>query len=856
MLFILRMVRRELRSSWRRLIFFFVCVAIGVAAIVAIRSVIQNVRVALTGQARMLSGADVRIRSRQPWPDDVRRRIDDLVAALPVRQQTEVVETATMVRPAEPGSVVSRMVELLGVDPEYPMYGAIELQGGAPYSHDLLADHGILVKPELLTQLGVQVGDAILIGAEPFEVRGVVSWEPARDLGFFSLGSRVFIDRQALLDTGLLTIGSRASYRLLLRLDEADVDRVEDTLDDALDDTYLSVSSFRDREDRIGDNLERAENYLSLVGFVVIVLGGIGVWSVTRVFVRQKLRSIAVLKCIGGSSGQLLAVYVVQTLVLGIGGSLLGVVLASAILRLIPTDLLADLGNVRLALTASAAWQGVGVGTLVSLLFALTPLLEVRRVKPLLLLRDESDLAHASPGQEAGSRLPVWLSDPAEATAIAGVALALVAIAIWQAGSLEVGAMVCGGFLVVAMVLAWVGSLLVRAAQPLTQARWFPLRHAVISFGRPGSQTRVVLTAVGLGSFFIIGVHLLQANLLRELSFELREDAPNLFLLDIQQDQADGVRGILADQLGREVPPLIPVLRARVVGVSGQSISLDGYEDVRGRGSLSREYVVTYRGTLEENERIVDGTMWPDTPSADPEVSIEDSLRERYGIDVGDRVRFDVLGRVIEARVTSVREVEWSDSRRGGFMFLFRPGVFETAPHSYIATVRAPIDPAIRATLQRDLVMAYPNVSVIDVLEVLASIRGIVGNVTLAITIVGAVALLSGVLILIGSVAMTKFQRLYESALYKTLGATTRTIGMMLLLEYGTLGLLGGIVGSAGAVVLSWALSRWVLDIDWTLAPGVNLIGIILTATIVAAVGFAASFDVLRRKPLSILRAE
>jgi len=297
-------------------------------------------------------------------------------------------------------------------------------------------------------------------------------------------------------------------------------------------------------------------------------------------------------------------------------------------------------------------------------------------------------------------------------------------------------------------------------------------------------------------------------------------------------------------------------LRARVTGVRGQEVSLENYEDVRGRGSLAREYTVTYRPALERNETVASGAFWDATPSANAEVSIEESIRERFRINVGDTMRFDVLGRVVEARVTSVRHVDWSDSRAGGFMFVFRPGVLDQAPHGFISFFRGPADAAARAKLQGEIVSRFANVSVIDGREMLTAIRTVIENVTLAVTVVGSLVLLSGLLILIGAVAMTKFRRIYEAAIFKTLGATRRMIASVLLVEYGVLGALSGTIGSVGAIALTWGVSRYALDIPWSPLPLITLSGVAVSAVLVAIVGVVSSWEVLQRKPLATLRGE
>ena len=863
MTFVLKMLASELRSSWRRLVFFFVCVAVGVGAIVAIRSVIQSVRTGLMSEARSIIASDVLISTNRPWTSEVLSALGQRLATDEVLDRMEAIETATMVR-AEGGADAARMVELRGVQPKFPFYGQVVLQDGQTFSHDLLRGRGALVRPELLTQLGTRVGGQLVIGGQPFTIRGVISQEPGRRVGAFSFGSRVLIDYDDLRATELLALGSRASYQILLRVREQAVEPMTRDIRRDFRDRFVQARSYRSTEDDIGEDLMRAENYLSLVGFVMVVLGGIGVWSVTRVFVKQKIRSVAILKCLGATANQILATYVAQVLLLGIVGSLLGVGIAAVAIAAIPASAAAAFGNVSYGLTLSAALQGLAVGLLVSLLFSLVPLLEVRRVKPLLLLRSLDTVMAPPAGKRSwrDSMVPAWVrrADPVQIAAGGIVTAALVALAAWQAASITVALVVCGGFAGIALVLHGAGALLVRAVRPLAATPYFPLRHAVGTLRRPGNQTRVILLAVGLGSFFVLGVRALQANLLEQFSVQLQRGGADMFLIDIQRDQADGVRAFFRDA-GIGEPQLIPVLRARVTAVRGSETNLESYADVRGRGGLGREYVITYRDHLEPNETLLEGEFWTGKPplpadAAELEVSIEKNIRDRSRIRPGDLMRFDVLGRVVQARVTSVREVEWGDARNGGFMFVFRPGSLERAPHSYIATLKAPEDPAARARLQRDLVTRYPNVSAIDVREVFASIQSVVDNVTFAISIVGTVALASGALILIGAVAMTKFQRVYEAAILRTLGASTRMLGTMLALEYSALGLIAGLIGAAGSLALSWAVCRFVFEIDWTPAPGLLAAGTLATTVLVGVIGIVASADVLRKKPLATLRAE
>ncbi len=842
-MFVLRMAVRETRASWRRLLFFFLCIAVGVAAIVTLRSVIQSVRGVFGREARSLIAADVLLSTNIEWTPEARQTIDRRLSEFGANERTESIETPTMSRPAD-GRPVARMVELRAVQREFPLYGTIGLQDGRAYSYALLQQHGVLVRPELLTALAVKVGDEIKIGQSLFTIRGVITTEAGRRVGGFSLGPRVLIDYDDLASTGLLGVGSRARRVLLVRVPDDSIEPLVRALRRDFREQFVSARSYRSNDDEVGRDFDRAENYLSLVGLVIVILGGIAISSVTRVFIAQKIRSIAVLKCVGARSNQIMVVYVLQVLALGLAGSLFGVLLARATLAAIPiafgasTSILAEADY---GLSWSAAAQGVTIGMLVSLLFSLVPLMQVRHVKPSLLLRDES-----TANRRDWTKLAVMV----------GVSLGLVGVAAWQAASLRVGLAVCLGFAGLAFVLQLAGRMLIVLIAPLTKSPSFPLRHAVLHLSRPGNQTRMILFAVGLGAFFVVGVRSLQASLLQEFSVQVSEDAPDMFLLDIQRGQADGVRAFLADGThGASHVRLMPVLRARVTGVSGRETNLETFDDVRARGSLAREYTITYRDHLEPNERITGGAFWSGA-STEPEVSVEQGIHERFKIDVGDIMRFDILGRIINARVSSVREVDWRDARSGGFMFVFRPGSLDEAPQTFIAPLKGPNDPAARAKFQHDLVEQFPNVSVIDFHEILETVRDIMSKVTLAVTVVGALVLFSGALILIGAVAMTKFQRVYEAAVLKTLGANTRTIAKMLLFEYGVLGSLAGVVGSLGAIGLTWGVSRYALEIPWRIFAGEHIGGVVLTAALVAVIGVVSSLDVLKNKPLATLRAE
>ena len=851
MAFVLRMAGREMRASWSRLVFFFLCIAVGVASMVALRSIIQSVRTALMKESKSITAADVLIYANRPFSENARFVVDDKLESHGATDSTRAVESTVMARTLEEAGDVSTIVELRAIEEGFPYYGAIELQNGEPYNHDILKDRGAIVRPELLTRLDVEVGDDIILGEGRFTIRGVVVREAGRNLSMFTMGPRVFVDYADVDSTGLLEYGGRVWRQVLVQIEEEKIQPLVWDLQGALANEFVRVRSYREAGDRLARRLNRGESYLSLAGFVILILGGVGVWSVIRVFIAQKLKSIAVLKCVGASTRQVLAIYFFQVVALSLVGSAAGVALAAAVVRFIPPGLGVDLADVEYGLTASAVVQGVGIGLLVSVLFSLIPLLRVRRIRPLWLLRPESDLEPAP----SGGRLTNWLRGLDRLQIAMGSVLvaALLGLAAWQADSLRIGLYVIAMFTAVSVCLHLAGAALVRAVAPLGRRASFSLRHAVLNVSRPGNQTRVILLAVGLGCCFVLTIRSIQANLLEQFAVELRDDAPDIFFIDIQPDQIEIVEQRAWDGGAKHVN-LVPVLRARVVKVDGAKTQLTSYEEVRERGSLGREYTLTYRNHLEDNERVVSGDFWDETHSPVPEVSIEESLRRRFDVDVGDTLTFDIMGRDMEAKVTSVRDVEWSDARNGGFMFVFRPGGLEGVPNTYAGFIRGPDDPMERAVFQRDLVQGFYNISVVDLRDVLDSLAKVVEKVSLAISVVGSIALLSGVLILLGSVAMTKYQRRYETAIFRTLGASRRRVATMMLFEYGALGALAGVIGALGAQALTFLLSEQVLEIPFRLAFWTNAGAVVLAAIAVAVVGVVVTLDVVRQKPLTILR--
>jgi putative ABC transport system permease protein len=840
--FILNLARRELRSSWRRLLFFFLCIGIGVGSIVALRSMIQSLNRAVAGEARALMTADVQAETTREWTAEALAKIGRIAQPPLVEARTETVEAPTMLRPADASREGALMVEVKGIENGFPLYGDFRLEDGRAFDFALVERGGAVVAPLLLERLNLRVGDRVRIGEREFEIRGVTKQEPGSG-GGFRLGPRVFVARADLESAGLTGFGSRARRKILFKSPDGRMGELVNRLRTELGNNVVNVRSYRDSEENLGEQFTRAENYLSLTGLVVLVLGGIGVSSVTRVFIEQKRKTIAVLKCVGATGRRLTAAYLAQVVALGAAGSLLGILLAKAALVFVRARFAESLPpNLTYELHAGAVAQGLGLGLLISLLFSALPLLRIRRIRPNMLLREVE-------ANEPRRLLDLW-----RAAVALGVLAGLVFLTSWQAGSLRVGVIFLAGLGATALVLylaAWALVFVVRRARG-----WgtFPVRQAINSMHRPGNQTRVIVLAVGLGAFLVMSVQSLQSNLLDEFDVARRGNLPNMYLIDVQKDQVEGVRELTARTAGASAD-LIPTVRARIAAVNGQEIDLDAAGMRRERGRLGREYVVTYRPRLDYNETIVAGRFWDETPAAEPEVSIEEGMRGAAGLDLGGTITFDVQGRKLTARVTSVRRVDWRKSRTG-FLILFRPGALEGAPQTFVGAVDGPTSEPERSRFQRAIVDRFPNVSVIDVADIVRGVSRILSNITLAVSFIGGFVFLSGVLILVGSIAMTKFQRVYEAAVLKTLGARRRVLLTIMLAEYGLLGLVAGLVGASAADGLSYAVARYVFEIEWAFSPALNVAGVAATVLLVGAVGALSSLDVLTRKPLAILRSQ
>jgi putative ABC transport system permease protein len=841
------MAAREIRAAPRRLLLLTASVAIGVAALVAIASFTDNLRTSVRGQARALLGADLSLASRRALPAAAERVLDTLEA----RGSTVARVTSFGGMAYVPRTSGARLVQVAAVEPGYPFYAEIRTEPASAW-RGLQAGGRVVVEPALLTALGARLGDTLSLGEARFVITGEVVSAPG-NVGFRSaLGPKIYIAARDVPATRLIGFGSRVDYEAFVRLPPSlSPERLAAQYRPLLRSDRVTVRIVSEDQRNLNDTLGRLTGYLGLVGLIALLLGGIGVASGVVVFIRQRLDTIAVLRCLGASVGLVLAVYLVEAAAMGLAGSLLGAGLGVGAQRLLPGLLQGLLPvDVPTAISPGAVAAGVGAGLWVALVFALIPLLSVRGVPPLAALRREVEPERR--------RLDPW-----RLAGVALLAVSVVALAAWQVGSWRQGAAFSGGVAVALLVLWGAAWGLIRAARRWLPSRWpYLWRQGIANLHRPYNQTTTVVVAIGFGAFLLGTLFLTQYNLLRTLRLTGGAERPNLVLFDIQPDQRAEVERELA-AAGYPVSAPVPIVPMRIQSLKGRPVTAlradtaGSDDDDRGPGpgnwAVRREYRSTYRDTLVASERIVAGRWW--TPGARvTEISIERDVARELGLAVGDEVVWDVQGVPLTTRIASIREVDWARFEPN-FFVVFAPGALESAPQSLVTLTRVP-SAAARGALQRRIAERLPNVTTLDLSTLQATLERLVDRVVLAIRFMALFTLATGTLVLVGALATSRFQRVREGALLRTLGATRGQLFRIVLSEYLALGGMAALVALGLAGIAGWALARFVFHGGFAVPAGpFAALGCAIVALTVT-VGLANSRDVLRRPPLEVLRAE
>jgi len=831
------MAWREARGARRHFVYFLACISIGVGALVGVGSFADSLARTVARSAKSLLGADVEIRGTQPLSPEGAAEVARLgEQGIAVTRVRELVAMAQSLRDA---GARAQLVELKAVEPGYPFYGGLATDPDRPLA-SLVGGGRALVHASLLTRLGLSVGDPLRIGDLDVTISGVITQEPDRSAGVFSLGPRVLIAGDDLDRTGLVRPGSRVRYRTLLRLPEGrDAEGFRDALARRLPDPAVRLITYAQAQPGLRRFWTQLTMYLGLTGLVALMVGGIGVAVSVSAFIKEKRPTIAVLKCLGAGWREVFAIYLGQTALLGLGGSLVGAAIGSALQPLL-APFLAHLLPLPVDLTLSprAVGSGLAMGVGVTLLFSLWPLLEIRRVPPALILR--SDVEPTLPGRRP------W---PAALVIVGGLA----ALTLWQAGSWRIGGLFIGGLAAALLILSLVARLIIRASR-LARRGGLAWRQGVANLHRPGSQAGAVLISLGLAVMLIVSVALLERSLRRELTGKSAGTAPAFFFIDIQPDQAEPFSRLVGGLPGGAPPELIPVVRSRLAAVNGTPIAPDVRTRREDAWYLTREYVLTWASAAPDHNTIIAGRWWtPAEAAREPLISVEEEIAKQLGVGLGGTLSFDIQGVSVRARVVNLRRVDWQ-SFNSNFFVVFSPGALDGAPTTFIGTARVP--PPDEARVQAAVVAAFPNVTAIPVREVLERVTGVLDQIALAMRLVAGLSVLSGLVVMAGALAITRYQRLYQSVIFKALGATRGFLARVFAVEYALLGAGAGLGGAGLAVALAWAVLRFALDAPWSWAPATLLIGVIAAIGLALTVGFLGTYRLLGRKPLGVLRNE
>ena len=843
---------RDLRSAPGKFGFVVVSVAVGVAALVGVRGFSDSFRRTLSTEARSLMAGDLSARFYHLPTAEEEGKIAGVV-----RQNgggirtTWVTETVSMASVAP--DPVPLLVSLKAVDPaEYPYYGKAELEPEMSLVKALDGDSAVVAE-EFLIRLKAGVGQTLRLGGREFRITAVLKQEPDRMTAGAGLGPRVMISQAALARTGLLAPGSRASQRLLMKLPpQIDPVTLRKQVETALPDAQ--VMDYHEGNPGLNKGLENATAILSLICLVAMVLGAIGVAMAMHAHLEQRMDMLAILKALGARSGDLLRIFLLQTLGLGLAGGVLGVAAGVGVMAALP----AVFGKLLpVNATLKFPWQsiaaGLGTGLLTRLLFCLPPLLDVRNVRPALVLRR---LVEQGP-EGFGGWFARWWARRLQLGLAALVVLALGGIAWALSDSAKVGTWFAVLFTIALVVL------LALAAGSLWMLRWLLnrvrlrlpsfLRHGLANLYRPGNQSAAVMAALGTGVMLILAVYLMQAALLRDLHETASPKLPNVFLIDVTTDEVAGVKEFFAHQPGANQAAgqsldLMPVVTGRFVSLNGKPLE-ELKEEHFPRWILVNARL-TWADAAPAGDKITQGRWWTN-PGAG-ELAVNEGVAERLHLGVGSAVELEVGGRV---RALKVAAIYRADGQHLGAQvsFVLPSGQLKDEAATWYGG--AHVDPKQVANMERGLFAAYPTVSVINLADVLERIESVVDQITFVVRFLAGFSIFAGLTILASSIAGTRFRRMREAVVLKTLGATRMRVVRTFSVEFSVLGLLAGSVGVVFANLLTRVLLHK-LEVGFHIEWRATLIALVGTALLATATGWIASYRILGLRPLEVLREE
>jgi putative ABC transport system permease protein len=839
---------RDLKSAPGKFGFVVLSVAVGVAALVGVRGFSESFKKTLGAESKSLMAGDLSARLfHPPTAEDSSKIAAVLKKDGGGIQSTWVTETISMA--SVPPDPVPLLVSLKAVDPnQYPYYGTAELQPAMSLQQALDGDSAVVAE-EFLIRLNAQVGQSLRLGGRNFKIAAVLKQEPDRITAGAGMGPRVMISQAALARTGLIAPGSRASQRLLLKLPaQLDPVAMRKDVEQALPDAQ--VMDFREGNPALSQGLENSTAILSLICLVAMVLGAIGVAMAMHAHLEQRMDMLAILKAVGAGSGDLLRIFLLQTLGLGLAGGLLGVAAGVGVMAALP----AVFGNL---LPVHAAlefpWRsiaaGMGTGLLTTLLFCLPPLLDVRGVRPVLVLR-----RLVEPGPEGiGGWFARWWARRLQLGISVVVIAALGGIAWALSDSAKVGkwfALLFTAALLVLLAMAAAALWVLRFLLNRVRLR-LPsfLRHGLANLYRPGNQSAAVLASLGLGVMLILAVYLMQAALLRDLRETASPKLPNVFLIDMTPDEIAGVKEFFAHQSGMNGGlDLMPLVTGRFVSLNGKTLDeLKGQHFPRRMLESAR---LTYADAPPEGDKVLQGKWWTDGGAA--ELAVGAGAAERLHLGVGSAVQLELGGTAHALKVAAIYRSDGQHLATQAEFVLPSGPAKDLTPTWYGG---AHIDPKQVAMMERGLFQRYPTITVINLADVLERIESVVNQITFVVRFLAGFSIFAGLMILASSIASTRFRRMREAVVLKTLGATRMRIVRTFSVEFSVLGLLAGSVG----VVFANILTRVLLsrpEVGFHIEWSATLVALVGTAVLATATGWIASYRILGLRPLEVLREE
>jgi putative ABC transport system permease protein len=829
------MAWRDAKASRVRLLLFMASIILGIAAVVSIQLFSQNLKDNIQLQSKALMGADYIIDSEQIPSQRAQAIIDSL------GPDASEVNFVSMIAFPKNGS--TKLVRVRGLEGDFPFYGTIDTEPASAASN-YQESGGALVDVTLMLQFDIKPGDSIKIGEVTLPISGSLKAIPGTTAISTSVAPTIVIPYRYLDDTELLQFGSRKEYQFFYKAPTLDLVPFEKRIDPMLDAENADLDTHTSTSERLGQRYDNVSKFLNLAAFIALLLGCVGIASSVNIYIKEKLKAIAVLKCMGATRRQSFLIFLIQISGIGIIGGLIGTGIGAGLQELFPYILKEFLPfDVEVSITAQPLIMGVLLGFFMSVLFALLPLMRTWYVSPLEVLR----VGEAPSEKPKKARIVIFTI----------IILFLYFFSFWLLEDALFALSFVGGIFVTFAILAGISVLAMKIVKAYFPKRAsFTIRQSLLNLYRPNNQTLVLVVAIGLGTFLISTLYFTKDILLAKTSVGQTSENANLITLDVQTDQLKDVVKIFdANNLG--LIDNISLVTMRMHSIKEKLVNTlrkDTTSQVRS-WLLNHEFRTTYRDSLIASEEIVLGEWIPSQTSEDPiKISISDNLAKDAQVTVGDPIIFNVQGVLMETTVGSIRKVDWGRLQLN-FSIVFPTGILENAPQFNVLTTYAPSEES-SATLQRELVTKFPNVTIIDLRQMYTIVEDILDKVSWIINFMAFFSILTGIIVLIGSVRNSKYQRIKESVLLRTLGAKNSQILQISALEYLFLGILGSLVGILLALVSSLLLALFVFKEPFVpslvpflvFLPGISLL--------VLGIGLSNIRSVLSSSPLEVLRRE